>query len=314
MFEKLPKNLIERLKNIFSTEELKIINEWFSIKKRNTTFRINKLKWTDLEVFKCLEDNNILYEKIDILKNWYKILNKTEKDLWNLDIFKNWKIYLQWISSQIPAEILELSKWDRVLDLTASPWSKTSQIAEILENTWEIIANDNNAIRIDKLNFTLNRQWVTNTKVVKYDARNLWNEFEEESFDKILADLPCSAEWRININDEKTFWFWSEKIIKENYDLQKNILKNSVKLLKKWWILVYSTCTISPEENEWIVHFLLSNFKELEIQDININSNYIKNWIKSFNWNIYNKNIIKSKRFLPNIESEWFFVAKFKKI
>lgn len=314
MFEKLPKNLIERLKNIFSTEELKIINEWFSIKKRNTTFRINNLKWTDLEVFKCLEDNNILYKKIDILKNWYKILNKTEKDLWNLDIFKNWKIYLQWISSQIPAETLELSKWDRVLDLTASPWSKTSQIAEILENTWEIIANDNNAIRIDKLNFTLNRQWVTNTKVVKYDARNLWNEFEEESFDKILADLPCSAEWRININDEKTFWFWSEKIIKENYDLQKNILKNSIKLLKKWWILVYSTCTISPEENEWIVHFLLSNFKELEIQDININSNYIKNWIKSFNWNIYNKNIIKSKRFLPNIESEWFFVAKFKKI
>ena len=138
MFEKLPKNLIEGLKSIFSIEELKIINEWFSIKKRNTTFRINNLKWTDLEVFKCLEDNNILYEKIDILKNWYKILNKTEKDLWNLDIFKNWKIYLQWISSQIPAEILELSKWDRVLDLTASPWSKTSQIAEILENTWEI--------------------------------------------------------------------------------------------------------------------------------------------------------------------------------
>ena len=78
---------------------------------------------------------------------------------------------MQSISSQIPVLFLDLKAWNRVLDVTSAPWSKTSQIADILNNSWEIIANDNNAIRIDKLKFTLNRQWVTNTQVIKNDAR-----------------------------------------------------------------------------------------------------------------------------------------------
>ncbi|MFA5917717.1 MAG: RsmB/NOP family class I SAM-dependent RNA methyltransferase [Candidatus Gracilibacteria bacterium] len=311
----LNKNFWERLSKIYSPTEIKVIKKGFSTKKRNVSFRINTLKSADEnEVLKVLDEKGLKYTKIDFLQNAYILNDATLKDLWDLDIFKDGKIYLQSIASQIPVNFLDLKSGDKVLDITASPGSKTSQIGSILQNTGEITANDNNAIRIDKLKFTLERQGVTNTKVIKNDATKLGEILEENSFDKILADLPCSAEGRINLNNEKSYGFWSESNIKKNYLIQRDILKNTIKLLKVGGILVYSTCTIAPEENEGIVHFILSNFKELEIEDISLDYKYIKNGITRFGDIIYNKKVDKSLRCLPSEETEGFFVVKFRKI
>ena len=143
--------------------------------------------------------------------------------------------------------MLDIKENDKILDITAAPGGKTSQTAAKLRNTWEIIANDNNAIRIDKLNFTINRQWCTNVEVVKNDARNIWTNNPKyiDYFDKIIADLPCSAEWKFNLNNEKSYAYWSQDIVNKNYKLQKEIIQNTIELLKDNWELVYSTCTIS---------------------------------------------------------------------
>lgn len=310
----LPKLFWDRQNKIYPSMDIDIIKKWFNTKKRKVSFRINKLKTDWKDVFKTLESKWLDFTKVNFLEDSYILENWIEKDLWDLDIFKTWKIYLQSIASQIPVSFLDLKAGDKVLDVTAAPWSKTSQIASILNNTWEIIANDNNAIRIDKLKFTLERQWVKNTKVIKHDATKLSELYIENSFDKILADLPCSAEWRINLNNEKSYSFWNEANIKRNYTIQKEIPKNIIKLLKVDWILVYSTCTIAPEENEAIVHFLLSNFKELEIELINLDYKYARIWITKFWDTIYNKKVDNSLRCLPSEETEWFFVAKFRKI
>lgn len=74
------------------------------------------------------------------------------------------------------------------------------------------------------------------------------------------------------------------------------------------------TCTIAPEENEAIVHFVLSNFHELQIQEINLWMDFIKNWINSFEKQVFRKYVNKSIRCIPNTETEWFFIAKFKSI
>ncbi len=303
----------ERIKNIYTSMQIDIIKKWLNTKKRKVSFRINRLKnnWND--VFNILDKKWIKYKKVDFLNDAYILENWVEKDLWDLEIFKKWEIYLQSIASQIPVHFLDLEPWDKVLDITAAPGSKTSQIASILWNKWEITANDNNQIRIDKLKFTLERQWVKIAKIIKQDATKLWNILKENSFDKILADLPCSAEWRINLNNEKSYWFWSEKNIEKNKVLQTEILKNSIKLLKKWWILVYSTCTLAPEENEEVVDYILNNFKELEIEPINLNYKYTMKWITSFNSKIYNKKVDNSLRCLPSEETEGFFIAKFRK-
>lgn len=322
MKEKLQQELIDRLSEIYTKDELKIIESGFNCEARNPSFRINTLKATTKEILDALKEVNLEVKKVDFLKNWYILLNGQEKDLWDLDLYKQGKIYMQSISSQLPVDLLDIEDFNKILDITAAPGWKTSQASALLKNTWEVIANDNNQIRIDKLNFTLKKQWCKNVKVIKTDARLIAekNPDDEENnwyinyFNHIIADLPCSAEWKINLHKEKSYWFWNLWVVKRNFKLQKQILNSIIPMLKVGWTLMYSTCTLAPEENEAVVHMLLSLYPELEIQDINIDYKYIKDWIKWFWKHVYRKDVIKSKRILPSEETEWFFIAKFKKV
>lgn len=314
MLEKLPQQLQERIKKIYTEKELEILESWFNKEKRKVTFRVNKIKSNKEEIIKTLSEIWLEIKEIPYLDDAFSLENWIERDLWNTDIYKEWKIYIQWISSQIPVLLLDLKNDSKVLDVSAAPWSKTTQIASIMWNEWEIIANELNTIRAEKLKHNISLQWVNNVQIIKFDARNLGDNLEAESFDAILADLPCSSEWRINLNNEKTYKNWDLKYIKKNYFLQKDILKSIIPLLKKDWVLVYSTCTIAPEENEAIVHFVLSNFPELQIQEINLWMDFIKNWINSFEKQVFRKDVNKSIRCIPNTETEWFFIAKFKKV
>lgn len=329
MIDKLPQSFIKKLQDIYSIKELEIIEKWFNKIKRPTTFRVNTLKASNEEIEEFLNKKNLKFEKISYLENGYKLIDWIEKDLWDLKIFKEWKIYLQWITSQLVWEILkDFSKLSlvekvnlKILDLTASPWWKSAHLSSILNNKWTIYANELNTIRYDKLKFTIERQWCENIELLKKDANNLKDELEEDFFDIIIADLPCSAEWRINFSKEKSYKYLEKPWVnKKNYLQQKDILKNNIALLKTWWVLIYSTCTIDPLENEWIVHFLLSNNKNLVLEDIsnyfqdeNIKK-YIKNWLKSFDKSIYQKDSQKTIRIIPSVETEWFFIAKFKKV
>lgn len=314
MKDKLNKIFVSNLEKIYSKNDLEIIEKWFSCKKRKTSFRVNTLKSTNEEIEKVLKEKWLEFKKIDFLPNAYILENWTEKDLWDLDIFTKWKIYLQSISSQIPVALLNIKEWDKILDITASPGWKTTQAWAVLKNTWKIIAVDNNAIRIDKLNFTIKRQWLRNVEVIKTDARNLVNNNDYIwYFDKIIADLPCSAEWKFNYNIEKTYWYWNESTNKKNYRLQKDIMKSIIPLLKDSWELVYSTCTISPIENEDVVHMILSNYENMYLEDINLDYEYSKDWVIWFDNKVYKKDMKNTKRILPSEESEWFFVALFKK-
>ncbi len=316
MIEILNKEFISKLEQIYSSVDLKIIEEWYSVDKRKTTFRVNTLKTDNEKIENILSKNNLNFKKVNFLKNAYILESANESDLWNLDIFKNGHIYLQSLSSQIPVELLDIKETDKILDITAAPWWKTSQASAIMKNLWEVIANDNNAIRIDKLNFTINRQGCTNVEVIKSDARNISKNYPKyiDYFDKIIADLPCSAEWKFNLKNEKSYAYWSQEIVNKNYKLQKEIIQNTIQLLKNNWELVYSTCTISPEENEAIVHMILWNFPEMKLQEINLNYIYARKWINKINDKVYRKEVEKTIRILPSIESEWFFIAKFKKI
>lgn len=324
MFTQLAENLQEKIKKIYSPQELKIIESGFSQEKRPTTFRVNTLKSSNEEIENILQEKNIKFEKIPYLTNGYKLIGGKEKDLWDLEIFTSGKIYLQWITSQFIWEIIakDIQNKDiKVLDLTAAPGWKTSHISAILENNWEIFANELQMVRREKLKFTIERQWCTNVEIISWDANTLKNKFEKEYFDIIIADVPCSAEWRINFHNEKSYKFLEKPgINKKNYSLQKEIVSNNIDLLKTGWYFIYSTCTLDALENEWILHLLVSNFKNLKIQDI---SEYFtqsdiqkitKNGVKSYENYIFNNEVQKGVRILPSIDTEWFFIAKLKKI
>ncbi|MDP5039062.1 MAG: RsmB/NOP family class I SAM-dependent RNA methyltransferase, partial [Candidatus Gracilibacteria bacterium] len=294
------KLFFERIEKIYSKKDIEIIKKGLNIKKRNVSFRVNTTKSTKEEIELELIKNNIKIEKIDFIKNAYILKNSIERDLWNLDFYKDGKIYIQTISSQIPVNIMDLQSGKTILDVASAPGGKTSQMADFINNNGKIFANEIDKIRIEKLNFTLKRQSSSCVEVIKNDARNLKKVFKEKTFDYILADLPCSAEGRINLSIEKSYGFWKEEIIQKNSNLQKEILENNIDLLKENGILVYSTCTIAPEENEEVVEYILQKFSNLELIDFNINIENIRNGIKEFNGKKYNFDTNKVKRFIPN--------------
>ncbi len=315
--KKLDKNFLEKLKLIYSKEELNKIEKWFNT-KRKTTFRLNSCK-NDFNALDELKSYWYKLKKISFLKDAYFI-----EEIWNIKLsetksFKNGYIYVQWITSQIPAFLIDIEKSNNILDLTAAPGWKTTQIACIYPET-KIYANELNKIRFDKLAYTIKKQGVKNIELLNLDARELKKEFSSNFFDIIIADLPCSAEGRINLEKEKSYKYLEKSWInKRNYKLQQDILKNTINLLKTWWELIYSTCTLDPLENEGIVHYLLINFPELEIVDIweYFNQEWLKEiskkWIISYKKYIFKKEVSKSIRLLPSEISEWFFIAKFRK-
>lgn len=307
----LPDYFLQNLKKIYTAEELEIIHNWFNTKKRKLSLRLNGIK-TNIEKFEAeLTEKWIVFEKIKWLENAYMLDELSEKDLQKMRMYNTWEVYLQWLASQLPVLFFDDLKWKTVLDVTSAPGWKTSQLASCMQNLWEITALELGQIRLEKLNYTLSRQWVTNTQVIKTDARSFQTD---KKFDAILLDAPCSSEWRINLYYEKSYWFLSETNNKKNYKLQKAIINNVLQYLANWWEFIYSTCTLHPLENEAIVHFIISNFPELETCELDetiLQSFRYKAAITKFWDTVYNKKVAHAVRILPSEKHEWFFIAKF---
>ena len=312
IMKSLPQKLLERLEIIYSKEWTQKILDWFSA-ERICSFRVNALKSDKTEIEEYLNSNYIPFELATFSELTYLIDKKYEYALKWSDIFYSGKIYVQWISSQIPPLVLNPQKWEKILDVTAAPWSKTTQMAAMIWNDWKIIACEKNQIRFDKLNYNLRLQWAACVESIKADALNIWEIFIEGFFDKILLDAPCSAEWRIDPNNEKTFGFWTLENIKKKQELQLELLAKSIPLLKKWWTLVYSTCTLAPEENEEVVDKVLKKYFDMVIEEIDINIPNSMPWITSFSEKQYSSELTKTIRINPSNLSEWFFIAKLKK-
>lgn len=219
--------------------------------------------------------------------------------------------YVQEISSMLSVIALDPKPGELVLDVAASPGSKTTQIAQFMQNQGTIIANDVKLDRIIILSSNLERCGASNVIVTKNDAVNLCSNIQhsEFRFDKILLDAPCSGEGTMR-SSPKTFLMWNPKIITKFSRQQKKMFANAVKCLKVGGSIVYSTCTHSPEENEEIVDFALKNFP-LKIEDIKIP---LKSRPGLISWQDqkFNSETSKACRIYPqDNDSEGFFLAKF---
>lgn len=302
----------ERLNKIYSPADVEIVMGWLN-SERITSFRVNTIKSNNEEIEEFLNSNKINFKKVDFMENVYILDKKDEFFIKWSRIFYDGKIYLQGIASLIPAIVLNPIAWDKVLDVTASPGSKTTQICAMMWNKWEIIACEKNQIRFDKLNYNLNIQWCNIAESIKMDSLNLKDKFKNWYFNKILFDAPCSAEWRINLSNEKSYGFWTMQNISNKQKLQLEIFESIVPLLASGWEIVYSTCTIAPEENEEVVNTICEKYG-LEIEEIDFKFESARPGLTEFNSKKYIKDLEKTLRILPSSISEGFFIAKLRKI
>ena len=302
--ELFPEYYLDMLYEIYTPKEVDLILKSYLI-GRKTTFRINRLKEEGEKVLDELKRKNIKVDRCTSYRDVYILKEKQDRVLQGLEAYKRGDIYLQNLSSMIPAEILDANEKDKVLDMCAAPGGKTLKLAEKMNNEGLIIANEVNRIRYERLKFNLEKLGAKNVTALNLDGRKLVHIYKEY-FDKILLDVPCSGEGTINIKNTKKL-----KLLKNTpfVKVQKELIQSAFITLKKGGVMLYSTCTISPKENEEVINYLLKRYKDADVLPINLNITNYKNGVTSFKDKVYDERISKSIRIIPNEIMEGFYIC-----
>lgn len=303
---KLPIDFINELYDNFSERNAEKILLGMN-EKRYTTLRANTSKYSSNQLEDFFINQKIEYQKVSWYNDAYILKNEDEKYVQTLEIYKNGYIYLQSLSSMIPPLILEPNENEKILDLAAAPGSKTTQMANMMNNKGYILANEIDKIRCERLKYNVQLQDAKIVEVNNEDGTLLGQKHENE-FDKVLIDTPCSGEGRFIINDSKTYSNWSTTLRDELKKLQLKLIKSAILATKSLGTIVYSTCTLNKEENEKIIDYAIKN---LNVEVVPIEMKF-QNSIKGNNKGL-DKSIEDTIKILPSKEMEGFYIVKLRK-
>ncbi len=271
-------------------------------------FRLNTLKLKDPEsVLRGLRRQGFEVEPVERVP-WFFRVEPREASLGNTEEYYLGLIYPMTLSSSLPVYALEPKPGELILDLCAAPGSKTTQIAQVTEDRAVIVANDRRLDRITALVANLRRLGVACAVTTVYRGEQFPMEV---SFDKVLVDAPCSGEGRYRKGYEGELLYQKEG--RTNLSgIQKGLLVRAYDLLKPGGLLVYSTCTINPEENEAVVDYLLRKRQaELLSWEAPLPSHP---GLTEWQGRPFHPDLKKAKRFYAHeIEAVGFFVAKLRR-
>ncbi len=266
------------------------------------SLRINTLKSSEENIISRMTKLGVKLTKIPYTTNGYYY--ESPFSLGATSEYLQGYYYLQEAASQVPALILDPKPEEVVLDMCAAPGSKTTQIAMYMQNSGTLVALDADPRRLFALRNNLERCGVTNALLYKKDSRFVFDLGIK--FDKVLLDAPCSGNYII---EEGFFTKKSIDGIRERSRLQKELLKAAIKVLKVNGTLIYSTCSLEPEENEMNVDWILTKYPEMKLEQIDLNVG--ENGITNVFGKELNPEISKCKRFWPErTDTEGFFIAK----
>jgi len=280
------------------------------------TIRCNTLKISPEELKKRLEEKGW---KIKQPFSSYPEVMIIESDLQPGELGKTKEhllgyYYVQEISSMMPILALQPKAEDILLDLCASPGSKTTQASAMMKNKGTIIANDKDIARISILSANLEKCGCSNVIVTRHDGVQLCEKLKKLNmkFDKILADVPCSGEGNLR-SSPKTLLTWNIKVVERLSRIQRKIAESAISVLKEGGELLYSTCTHSPEENELNIQYLLDNYN-LKIEKIQPPLK-TREGITDWQGQKLNPELKKACRIWPQDNStEGFFLCKMRKM
>ena len=257
----IPKWFCDVLEKQYGNENLKQVIT--SLKKiPYLSVRVNKLKYSEEEFEEFLKEKDIqIIKKVDTVYyvNSGLIINSEE--------FKAGKIIAQDASSYLAAKNLGAMPNELVLDICAAPGGKTAVLAEEMKNSGEVIAIDIHQHKIKLIDTNMKKLGINIVKAIVMDARNV--NKQGRKFDKILVDVPCSGYGVIRKKPE-ILYSKNKENIEELAKLQLEILNSAADILKDGGELIYSTCTITDEENTNNIEKFLEERKEFKVGKLRI--------------------------------------------
>jgi NOL1/NOP2/sun family putative RNA methylase len=215
---------------------------------------------------------------------------------------------IQGLTSMLPAKILDPRRGEIILDLCAAPGGKTTHIAQLMGDHGLVVANDFKPERTHVLRSHIDRLGILSVLVCCYHGQAFPLR---RKFDRILLDPPCSAEgtYRAGLS---SILSENPKVARHLVRVQKELLRQSLAVLRPGGTLVYSTCTYAPEENEAVVNEALKD-GEAELLPISLPFPHSKG-LTSWNDESYQPDMVKAVRFYPHQVNSWgFFIAHLRK-
>lgn len=253
-----PAWLIERWTNAFGVEEAQAFARANNLVPP-TAFRVVGGDFT--EILDRLRSAGGLVEPSKVAENAWRVSNASSLIR---ELATDGKIYLQDEASQLVAQTVDLQPGERALDLCAAPGGKTSLIAQRAGNTALIVASDRSEKRLKTVSITSALHNLNSIKSLVLDAAQPL-PFENSVFDRILLDAPCSGTGTLRRNPEIR-WRISEADIHELAAQQKLFLNHAARVLKPGGQLVYSTCSVEPEENEDVIAAFVESHRDFQLQ------------------------------------------------
>jgi len=224
------------------------------------TLRINGLKVNKQEFEALLQSVNLKYSPGVYNPHFYRLQILTNIQNWQY--FAEGYFAIQDESTGLPCQLLDVKPGMRVLDMCAAPGGKSAYLADLMSNSGEIIALDKFESRVKIMKGNLDRLGVAIVKFVTIDAM----EYDDEPFDRILLDAPCSG---LGTLSKKPDIKWKRDLldIKKLTPVQEELLERAAILVKPGGVIVYSTCTIEPDENFEVVKAFLHKHNNFRLDD-----------------------------------------------
>ncbi len=221
-------------------------------------------------------------------------------------------IYVQEAVSMIPPLVLKPKPGEIVLDMCAAPGSKATQMAAMMRNKGVLVANDYKGDRIKSLGLNMQRCGVSNVVITLMQGHRFLKS--GVTFDKILVDAPCSGTGTIR-KSFKTLRIWNPDMVRRLSSQQKPLIDTAFQILADGGEMVYSTCSVEPEEDEEVVSFLLDKYDNAKLEKIKLHGLKSSKPILEFEGKQYSKEVEKCLRLWPqDNDSEGFFVSKIRKM
>jgi NOL1/NOP2/sun family putative RNA methylase len=270
--------------------------------KPRLAVRINSMNAREADVISRLESLGFVFEKVPFLERAYWVC-ASEFSIGSTTEYLLGLYSIQEAAAQIPATLFSELEDKVVLDACAAPGGKTVQLADLMGNTSVIVALDVKRRRLTALSNQLERCGVKNAVVYCLDARRASQL--KIKFDRVLLDVPCSGNFATDAD-----WFNKRTIndVKRNAFLQREILAEAVRVLKNDGEIVYATCSLEPEENEFNIEWAI---KSLNLKTVEIDCYGEKAPTRIFGKQL-DSSIENCRRIWPS-QTQGFFVCKLKK-
>lgn len=265
----------------------------------------NPLKTTPEQLENHFRDQGIAYRPLSWSSDAYRLDNTDSPG--TRFAFVAGLLHVQEEVSMLPVELMDLRPAQRILDTCAAPGSKTTRVATTVGPRVTVVANDRNFHRMAPLARSVDRLGITNTVVMTHDATNLPAEIG--TFDRVLADVPCSCEATFRKNREVTPA--DESDFRRLGTIQRAILKRSLELCRPGGRVVYSTCSYAPEENEAVVDSILDEFGDhWKLVPARIDGFAASDGLVRFNGDSFDEQLKNALRVYPHQhDTGGFFVA-----